>query len=138
MRVEFGQFDFGFGFPAFLAVLGNDIGENTATHEEFRRQAHETRLERLDQIVKNAVGHGFVEAAFVAERPHVELETLEFDAGFLGNVVQNQRGEVGLAGFRTQAGEFRDFHVDVKIAMRCRIGESFEGFAGLCGHDDVQ
>jgi hypothetical protein len=71
------------------------------------------------------------EAAFVAERPDVQLEALEFDAGLFRDVVENQRGEVGLAGFRAQAGEFGNFHVDHgNRGARRRIGEGFEGLGG--------
>ena len=109
-------------------MFGDDIGENAAANKKFGRQTHIAWFEGFDQVIKNLVGHGFVEAAFVTERPDVQLEALEFDAGFFGDVVENQGGKIRLAGFGAQAGEFRDFHVDVKIAMRCRIGESFEGF----------
>ena len=118
-------------------MLGDDIGENAATHEETGGDAHEARLRRLDQIVEDLVGDGFVKAAFVAERPDVQFQAFEFDAGFFRNEIDGQRAEVGLAGFRAQTGEFRDFHVDQEIAVRCRVGEGFEGLGRLSGHGET-
>ncbi len=115
-------------------MFGDDIGEDPAAHKELGGQAHEARFGGFDQIVKNAIGHCLMEAALVAERPDVKLEALEFDAGFFRNIVENQRGEVRLAGLRAQAGEFRDLHVDLEVALRRRVGESFEGLGGLGGH----
>jgi hypothetical protein len=85
--------------PALFAVFGDDIGEDAAAHEELGGQAHEARFGGLDQVVEDAVGDGLVETAFVAERPDVELEALEFDAGLFRDVVEDQRGE-------SQAGRF--------------------------------
>jgi hypothetical protein len=88
----------------------------------------------LDQVVQDSIGHGFVEAAFVAERPHVHLQALQFDAVLFRHIVENQGGEVRLAGFRAQAGKFGNLHVDVEIPARRRIGEGFKGFFRLAGH----
>jgi diguanylate cyclase (GGDEF)-like protein len=115
-------------FPAGFAVLGDDIGENAATHVELGSQTHEARVGGAHQIIEDAVGDVFVEVAFLAERPDVQLQALQFDATLIGDVVQIQRGEVGLAGFRAQTGELGDFHVDVVIAGRIRVVEGFQGF----------
>ena len=120
--------------PAGLAMLGHDVGEDAAAHVEFCRETHETRLSSSNQIIQNAVGHVFVEMAFLTERPHVQLEAFQFNAILVGDVIQDQRGEIRLAGFRTQAGEFRNFHVDVVIALRLRVGKCLQSFAGKGGH----
>ena len=132
---KLGQVDHGHGFPARLAVLGDDIGENAAAHIELGGQAHEARLGGCHQVIQNAVGDGFVKGALVAEGPDIELETLQFDTGLIRNIVQIERGEVRLAGFRAQAGEFRDFHVNMEIAAGLRVVEGFEHLAGLTGHE---
>ena len=134
LAVELGQLDPGCRLPAFLAMLGNDVGENAATYVELGGQTHEARLQGFDEIVKDAVGDGFVKTALVAERPDVELQAFEFDAGFLGDVVENQGGEVRLSGHRAQAGEFGNFHMDVEIPLWRRVREGLQGFARLCAH----
>jgi len=49
-----------------------------------------------------------LEMAFVAERPHIQLEAFQFDAFLIRDVVEDQRGEVGLAGLGARAGELRE------------------------------
>ena len=134
LRPELAQFDEGRGLPAVLAVFGDHIGENAAAHVELGGEAHEARLGRGDQVVEDAVGDVLVEVAFLAERPHVELQALQFDALLVGDVVEDQRREIRLAGFGAQAGEFRDLHMDMVVALRVRVREGFQRFQGVCAH----
>lgn len=134
---KLGEVDARRRLPAWFAMLGNDVGENAAAHEELGSETHESRLRRGNQIVKDAVGHGLMESAFLAERPDVKLEAFQLDALLIRNVIQDQRGEIRLAGFGAQAGELGDFHVDVKIALRLRVIEGFQGFAGSRGHNNT-
>lgn len=134
LRAELAQFDERRGLPAFLAVFGDDVGEDAAADVELGGEAHESRLGRGDQVVEDAVGDVLVEVAFLAERPHVELQALQLDALLVGDVVEDQRGEIRLAGLGAQAGEFRDLHVDMVVAARVRIGEGFQRFGGFRAH----
>jgi len=134
LAVEAAQFDARCRLPARLAVFGDDIGENSATDIELRGQAHEARGGGGDQVVENSVGDGLVEGTLVAVRPDVELEALQFDAEMVGDVIEKQRREIGLAGLWAQAGEFGNLHVDVEIAVDRGIREGFEGFRRLAGH----
>lgn len=135
--VENAEIDARRRLPARLAKFGNDIGEYAAAHVELGGQAHEARRGGGDQVVENAIGDGFVESALVAVGPNVELETLQFDAGLVRDVIENQRREIGLAGHRAQAGEFRNLHVNVKVAVDRRIGKGFEGSRRLAGHAQI-
>ncbi len=121
-------------FPAFLGVLGRHVRVDAAANVEDSGQAHEARLGRFNQFVENLVGHGFVEAAFIAEAPDVHFERLQFHARFFGDVLKIQRAEIRLTGFRTEAGELGDAHADGEIALRGRVGEGFECLAGLGAH----
>lgn len=107
-------------------MFGHDIGKNAAAHVELGGQAHIAGLEGLDQVIEDAIGHGFMEMAFFAEAPCVELETFQLHAQLVGDIVQGQDGEVGLPGHGAKARKFRDFHVDMEIAMRGRIGEGLQ------------
>src|SRR3569623_2045513 len=111
-------------------MLGDDIREEAATHIEHRGQAHEARLRRFDEIIKNPVCVVFMEMTFLAKAPYVELQALQLDAGIVGNVVEDERGEIGLPGLGAKACVFRDFHVDMKVASRYKIGKDFQGFGG--------
>src|SRR5512138_1519490 len=71
---ELHQVDARRGLPAFLAVLGDDVGEDAAAHVELGRQTHVARLGRRDEVVEDAVGDVLVEVTLVAEAPHVELQ----------------------------------------------------------------
>ncbi|KFB67460.1 MAG: hypothetical protein CAPSK01_003220 [Candidatus Accumulibacter vicinus] len=131
---EVGELHHRRGCPACLAVIGNDCGKYAATHVEARRQSHVARLRGACQIVQDAVGDFLVKAASVAEGPDIELQALEFDTGLVRNVIEKQGRKIRLAGFWAQTGEFRDFHVNMEIPLRRRIGKGFEG-AGRCdGH----
>ena len=57
-----------------------------------------------DQIREDAVGDVLVEGALVAKRPGIELQRLEFDAALVGDVFDQDLGEIRLAGLRAEAG----------------------------------
>ena len=42
----------------------------------------------LHEVVEDAIGDRFVESAFVAVRPDVELQRLQLDARGIGNVLE--------------------------------------------------
>ena len=115
-------------------MLGDHRGEDAAAHVELRGEAHEPRLRRGDQIVQNAVGHIFVEMTLIAERPHVKFKALQFHALLIRNVIKDQGGKIGLTGFGAEAGELGNLHMDMVIALRVRIGEGLECFAGTGSH----
>ncbi len=121
--------------PSRLAVLGDDVGEDAAAHVPLGRDAHEAGRQCAHEVVQDFVGHGFVEFAFVAEAPGVELEALELDAELVRNIVDHQHGKVRLAGHRAQAGEFWHLDMDLEIPPGAGIGEGVEILAGLRRHE---
>ncbi len=134
LRVKLAELDSGQWLPTWFAMFGHHIGENAATHIKLGGQTHEFGVCGGDQIVQNAIGHGFMETALIAERPHIQLETLQLHALLIGDVIQIQHSKIGLAGFGAQAGKFRDFHMDMKIAAWLRVVKGFECFRGLTRH----
>src|SRR5512143_2676803 len=92
--LELREVDAGGRLPAFLAMFGDHIGEDAAAHVELGGEPHEPRLRHFDQIIKYPVGNIFMKVAFLAEAPHVELQALQFDAGLVGDVVEDQCGEI--------------------------------------------
>jgi chromosome segregation protein len=109
-------------------MLGDDVGKDAAAHVELCSEPHEARFGGRDQVVQYAVGDIFVKMSFFAERPHVKFEAFQFDALFIGDVIQDQCGEIRLSGLRAQAGELGNLHVDVVITARIRVREGFQRF----------
>jgi hypothetical protein len=118
-------------------MFRHDVGEDAAAHVELGSETHKARLGGSDQVIQDTVGDILVEMAFVAERPDVELEAFQFDALLISDIVKDERGKIWLAGLGTQAGELRDFHMDMVIAPRIGVGKSLQGFSRLAAHFEV-
>lgn len=118
-------------------MFGDHIRVNTAAHIEIRADTHEIRMDRCRDVIENFIRDGFMKRASVAERPHIEFERFEFDAKLTWNIFDCERREIGLAGFRAQAGEFRDVDANRKIPAGSWVVEGFELCAGLCCHESI-
>src|SRR6185503_7252663 len=101
---------------------------------EPRLELHPARLGGAYQVVEDPVGDRLMERAFVAVGPHVLLERLQFDAKPVGDVVEQEHGEIGLSRHRAQAGELRDLHVDPVVAPRRGVRKSRQPFARTGSH----
>lgn len=75
------------------------------------------------------VGDVFVETADVAVGLQIHLERLQLDAKIARDVGEGQFAEVGLTGFRAEAGELRTDRFDLVVAIGKLIGERFERVA---------
>src|SRR6185503_14005644 len=60
--------------PPSSGMLHFDDGVDPAAHEEVALDGHAPGREQRDEIVEDLVRDGFVERAFVAEAPQVELQ----------------------------------------------------------------
>ena len=58
-----------------------------------------------DQVLADAHGAVLVEGAMIAEAPEVELQRLRLDEPFVGRIVDDEMGEVGLTRDRADRGE---------------------------------
>lgn len=91
-----------------MCAMFGDYGRiDAAADVEFCRQPDEARCQQIHEVVENTVRHGFVECAFVAERPDVKFQRFQFDARICWNVLEEHRGEIRLACLRTETGELR-------------------------------
>jgi hypothetical protein len=104
---------------------------NAAANIEIADHGHFMRLAGLNEIVENLVDHGFVESAFVAIGPQIELQRFKLDTELIGNVMDSDRGKIRLSRARTNAGELGTFHVNFIVAFRPRVGEGLELFTRL-------
>src|SRR5262245_48659664 len=78
---------------------------NSASNEEIADDLEEARLQELREVGDDPIRDRLVEVPLVAERPEVQLERLQLDAGQVGNVTDRHRGEIRLPRLRAQTGE---------------------------------
>ena len=119
----------------FALFVGSfDNGVNAATHVKIGFDLHKSRRRSFHQIIQNPVGDGLMKSAFVAVAPKIKFQALELHAQFIGNILNPKHRKIRLAGFGTNAGEFRAFEADFIIALRAGIGENVEFLAGFRRH----
>src|SRR6185369_14696697 len=84
------------------------------------------RIARSDEVFHDDVDHVLVKDLHVSERVYVELQTLQLDAAFVGNVFESDGGEVGKIRERTDRGELRDLEIDLDLAAGKLVRERVE------------
>src|ERR671935_1401813 len=104
--------------PERVGIGGADRRGDTATDIPHGDHAHLPGLEGRDEVVQDAVGDVFVEVAFFAKAPQVELEALQLDNLRARNVADSERREIRLAGHRTHTRELGAHALDFVITIR--------------------
>ena len=131
--------------PVWLAcrrcsVNGRDHRFDAAASVEVTHHSHPLWRAAADQIIEYPVYRPFVEDSVVAEAPQIQLETFELDAFGSWYVRDTNRSEVRRttlqqlqlgrvcldATERAKRRELRAIHVDLVVAVRVRIVESFK------------
>lgn len=107
-------------------MLGDHRGVDSSAYIEPTLDAHETGAACADQIVQNAVGHGFMKCSLVAEGSDIKFERFQFDTRLVRKILDENRGEVRLPGLRAQARKLWNFYMNCVISIRLWIIESFE------------
>jgi hypothetical protein len=120
-----------------LRVARRDRRMNAAADIEIADDDHLARLAGLNEIVENLVDHGFVESAFVAIGPQIELQRFELDAKLIGNVMDSDRGKIRLSRARTNTGELGTFHFYLIVAFRARVDKGLELFSRSGCHQRI-
>jgi hypothetical protein len=120
-----------------LRVARRDRRMNAAADIEIADDGHLARLAGLNEIVENLVDHGFVESAFVAIGPQIELQRFELDAKLIGNVMDSDRGKIRLSRARTNTSELGTFHFYVIVAFRARVAKGLELFTRSGCHQHI-
>ncbi len=67
-----------------------------------------------------------MEGAMIAERGKIELQRFRFDQPSVRQIIDDDMGEVGLAGDRAEAGELRHRKPGDIVRIRMRIGDAIE------------
>src|SRR6185369_846896 len=115
-----------------LVIFNFDGRVDASPHVEVAGDGHFSRPARAHKIVENLIDNRLVKSPLIAIGPKIKFQGFELDAELVGNVINSNSGEIGLAGAGTKTGKLRTLHVDLIVAFRVRIGKAFEIFA-CCG-----
>lgn len=107
---------------------------NAAPDIEVADDGHRLWPARLHQVIEDLIDHRLVKRPLITVGPEIKFERFEFYAELCGHVADTDRGEVGLARARANAGKLRTFHVDLIVSSGTRIGKGFQLFTRPCYH----
>ena len=107
-------------------MFGQDLDPNSAPGVEVDFDPAPFGGEGIDQVVEQQVCEMFVENPLVPIAPEVELEGFGFHDLLIGDVADEDFGEVRLAGLGTQAGELIGTQFDDVSAFGISVGEGFQ------------
>src|SRR5687768_1758891 len=113
---------------------------HAAANVEITDDAHPFGRDLVGKVVEYPVDGALVEDPVVAKAPQIQLETLELEAAFRGNVGDANRPEIGCAALeqrellrvalysteRAERCEFRAVHVDLVVTVGIWIVEGLE------------
>src|SRR5687768_10638546 len=113
---------------------------HTAANVEIPDDAHPFRRHLVREVIEYPVDGALVENSVVAEAPEIQLEALELEAAFRGNVGDANRAEVGRTALeqrellgvalystkRAKRRELRAVHVDLVVTVGIWIVEGLE------------
>jgi hypothetical protein len=105
-----------------------DVAVNASPEMKTGQEVEFTGFEDIDQIVGDAVAHIFVKVSFVAEALKIEFQAFQFNADFVGNVLESDLCIIGLSRFGAKAGKFRAKMRDEIVSLGMGIGENFHVF----------
>ena len=106
---------------------------NAAARGEFAEHFNIFRVYQFDEVFYDDVDAIFVKVAVVAEAEEVEFERFALHHFDIGDIADEDGGEIGLAGERAQAGEFRANEFDEVVVAGVFVVEGFEDFGGVGG-----
>ncbi len=107
-------------------MFGEDLDSDSAPGVEIDLDSAPFGSQCIDQVVEQQVCEVFVEDPLVPVAPEVELEGFRFDDLLIGDVTDEDFGEVRLSGFGTKAGEFMGAQLDDVSAFGITVGEGFQ------------
>jgi len=100
------------GIRARVRVLSDDAQRQAATGHELAFNLHFAGLTRLDEVVQNSVDDVFVEGTDVAIGGKVKLQGLGLNAQLVWDIIDEDLGEVRLAGDWAQGGKIGAVEAD--------------------------
>ncbi len=76
-----------------------------------------------------------MEGAVVAVGEHEQLQRLRFDHPLVGDIVDDEMGEIGLPGDGAEGGELGDGEADQVVEIRMWVGHPVEHGTGGIGRN---
>ena len=113
------------------ALLEEDIDGDAAAGIPITGDAKPLGFGGSDQALGDIDGAIFMESTVIAEGSEIELEGFAFDEEFVGDVIDDDIGEIGLAGDGTERSKFGAGEADEIVGSRVRVIGGFkDGFLG--------
>ena len=113
---------------ACASVIGERVDGDAAARGEFAEHFDVFRIHQPNQILHDDVHAVFVEIAVVAEAEQIQFQRFAFHHFHVGNVADDDGGEIGLARHRAEAGEFGADEFDEIIVALVFVVERFQHF----------
>ena len=119
-----------------LSRLPEYVDRHAAARMEITADAQPLRFEHRDEFLADAHCAFFVEGAVIAEAVQIEFQRFRFHEPRPRHVIDDESGEVGLAGDRADRGEFREGKARDVVCVRMRVAHAIEhrlaGRGGNC------
>src|SRR5688572_15400860 len=109
-----------------LLIAGPHDGLDVSADVKISFDLHGQRIARCDEVFENDIDDVLVKDLHVAKRVDVELQTLEFNATFIGNVFETDYGEIGKIGERTDRRKLGNLEIDLYLASGKLIRKRIE------------
>ena len=97
-----------------------------SAHVKVAFDLNAQRIAGFHKVFENHVDYMLVKNLHVAKRIDVELQTLQFDAAFVRNVLKANGRKVGKVRERADAGELRHLELDLDFAAGKLVRKSVE------------
>ena len=120
------------------AGLPEDVDRDAAPGVPVGAEAEPDGIEQSDEAFGDVQRAGFMEGAVIAEGGEVDFEGFAFDQPGFRQIVDDDVGEVGLAGEGAEGGEFGAGEADEVVCVGVGVGDTLQrGRLGGGGGGDV-
>jgi len=99
---------------------------DSAARRKPRGYLHPSRFALACQIIQYIICQRLVKDTFVPIALHIEFQTLQLYAKFIGTVFDNNLTEVRLSGFWADARKLRAVDCNCVVPLRAGVVEQFE------------
>ena len=109
-------------------------GRDSTARGKFGGQNCASWFRNCNKIVKDSIGDLFVKNPFISELLQIQLQTLQFNANLIGNVLESEQTKIGLSRFWANRCKFGAGNFDHVITIGVRVFECFKCVAEISCH----